>query len=156
MWRPGEQQCRQDGRARTSADGAPQPDRHAILLNTLPFSEYETDKNERMIQIEARFARFHLTHVHGGHPNNHIPNLNDYHSKCRSLRSRWLAQSICADSIWNGVGREIYLDTCLGTEADLTAALRKSLPAGAHVDEVNSSPATIVTAFVVIVKNKMG
>ena len=41
--------------------------------------------------------------------------------------------------------------TCLGTEADLTAALRKSLAAGVAVD---SPLATIVTAFVVIFSKK--
>lgn len=41
--------------------------------------------------------------------------------------------------------------TCLGTEADLTAALRKSLAAGVAVD---SPLATIVTAFVVIFSEK--
>ena len=47
-----------------------------------------------------------------------------------------------------------YVDTCLGTEADLTAALRKSLSAGAHGAAVDSPLATIVTAFAVIFHNE--
>ena len=47
-----------------------------------------------------------------------------------------------------------YVDTCLGTEADLTAALRKSLSAGAQGAAVDSPLATIVTAFVVIFNEK--
>ena len=43
----------------------------------------------------------------------------------------------------------VLIRTCFGTEADLTAALRKSLPA-------DSPSATIVTAFVVIFRRKSG
>ena len=45
--------------------------------------------------------------------------------------------------------RVILCRTCFGTDADLTAALRKSLPA-------DSPSATIVTAFVVIFRRKSG
>ena len=43
----------------------------------------------------------------------------------------------------------VLIRTCFGTDADLTAALRKSLPA-------DSPSATIVTAFVVIFRRKSG
>ena len=53
-----------------------------------------------------------------------------------------------------GYVTQSFVDTCLGTDADLTAALRKSLSAGAHGAAVDSPLATIVTAFAVIFHNE--
>ena len=63
--------------------------------------------------------------------------------------------SMCLYSIAIGIFHaKLRRDTCLGTEADLTAALRKSLPASALGVAVDSPLATIVTAFVVIFNAK--
>ena len=63
---------------------------------------------------------------------------------------------MCLYSIAIGIchAEQSFVDTCLGTDADLTAALRKSLSAGAHGAAVDSPLATIVTAFAVIFHNE--